>query len=301
MHLTVVLLNWHDEQQTLRCAEAVRSWQTLAPSLVVVDNQSTEASRSVLTAALSPAAVISSPVNLGFAGGNNLGIKRALDEASEFILLLNTDAEIAEAGVSALLTRLQANPHIAIIGPVIDERAKGRSQRLIGGRDIARHANTRIRATMADLSGLAGYPLPEVDYVSGTVLLGRACVFRRVGMLDEAYFFSGEIADFCKRVRDSGQRVCVDLDVAARHDTTQTPERLRQTLYVYYSLRNRFLYVRKHHAGERMRYLAYWIGFGALELMRSIKARKLGKARAIMLALAHGLINRYGDQNARFL
>lgn len=301
MGLTVVLLNWRDQQPTLRCAQAVSGWRTLAPRLVVVDNQATEPSRAALAALSPPAAIVSSPVNLGYAGGNNLGIQLALDEGSDYILLLNTDADIAEAGVSALLARLQADPAISVIGPVIHEQANGTTRCLIGGRDIARHADTRITAPPGDLSTLPGYPLPDVDYVSGTVLLARAAVFRQVGLLDESYFFSGEIADFCKRVRHSGHRVCVDLDVAARHDTAQTSAHLRETLYVYYALRNRFLYVRKHHASEKLGCLAYWTRQGALELLRALRARKAAKARAIVLALMHGLIGRFGDQNARFL
>ena len=118
-------------------------------------------------------------------------------------------------------------------------------------------------------------------------------------MLDENYFFSGEIADFCKRVRDAGYRVCIDLKVQARHHSDHA-EPLRKTLYVYYSLRNRFLYVRKHHRGMRALYFLYWFGVGTLMIGRALIKGQLAKARAICLALLDGLAGRYGNQNAKF-
>jgi GT2 family glycosyltransferase len=301
MSLTVILVNWRGETQTVRCARAVKSWQVLSPALIVVDNESTEATCRTLAAALAPGELICSPVNLGYGGGNNLGIRRALASGRKYILLLNTDAEISEAGVSRLLERLEGNPDISILGPVIHEGHDGGTHCLIGGRDIARYSPTRIAAQSLDFKTLPGYPLHEVDYVSGTVFLARSRVFEEVGLLDEQYFFSGEIADFCKRARDRDHKVCVDLDVEARHDLGQTPPRLRETLYVYYNLRNRLLYVKKHHSSEKMRYFARWAIPGGLALASAIRRWNMPKARAILLALAHGTTNQYGDQNAKFI
>jgi GT2 family glycosyltransferase len=300
MGLTVILVNWRDEKQTLRCVHAVKSWQALKPELLVIDNQSTEATCKTLAAALAPDKLICSPVNLGYGGGNNLGIRRALAAEEKYILLLNSDAEISEEGVSRLLKRLQTNPEISILGPVIHEERDGVTQCLVGGRDIARYPSTRIAVQPGEVKTLPGYPLHEVGYVSGTVFLARCRVFAEIGLLDERYFFSGEIADFCKRARDRGHKVCVDLEVEARHDIGRTPPHIRETLYVYYSLRNRLLYARKHHASEKLRYFTHWAIAGGLELASAIKDWKMAKARAIFLALAHAYTNRYGDQNAKF-
>jgi GT2 family glycosyltransferase len=301
MSLAVILLNWHSEQQTLQCARAIATWQTLKPRLYVVDNESSEASRAALAAVLAPESLLHSPLNLGYAGGNNLGIRRALAAQCRYILLHNSDAEISEAGVSKLVERLNANPQIAVLGPVIRETRDGRSQLLAGGRDIARHMVTRVRMPAGDPKKLAGYPLVEVDYVPGTVFLARADVFTDIGLLDEEYFFSGEIADFCKRVQASGRKVCIDLEIEARHHPGQAAPRMRETLYAYYSFRNRFLFVTRHHTSERTRYFAHWTVIGVLALMRALVLGRAGKARAIGLALADAYAGRYGNRNASFL
>ena len=148
---------------------------------------------------------------------------------------------------------------------------------------------------------MPGYPLNDVDYVPGTVFLARRSVFEQIGLLDEEFFFSGEIADFCKRARNGGHRVCVDLEVEAQHDASETPQAVRETLYVYYSLRNRFLYAKKHYPLEKTKYLALWSRLCLVELGRALAAGKPRKARAILLAIAHGCTGRFGNQNAAFL
>ena len=242
-----------------------------------------------------------SQANLGYAGGNNLGIARALHSGTTFVLLINNDAAIGETDMSRLIDRLQENPIIAIIGPVLHERRHGTVQCYIGGRDIAQNVLTRQAAKLEDLPRMPGYPLCDVDYVPGTVFLVRREVFEQIGHLDEEFFFSGEIADFCKRARDSGHRVCVDLESEAHHDTGETPHKARETLYVYYSLRNRFLYAKKHYPHEKAKYLARWSSLCLVEFSRALATGKLRKARAILLGLAHGCAGRFGNRNAAFL
>lgn len=155
--------------------------------------------------------------------------------------------------------------------------------------------------SLDDTKILRDHPIHAVDYVSGTVFLARSSIFKKIGLLDEEYFFSGEIADFCKRVREKGHKVCVDLEVEALHHTDQMPIHRRETLYVYYGLRNRFLYVRKYYARRKLRYFAYWTMKGTLGFARAVLQWKIAKARAILLAVVHGCRGRYGNQNAAFV
>jgi GT2 family glycosyltransferase len=298
--LSVVLVNWRNEERTIRCIASVRQWQVLKPALAVVDNQSTTSSRKRLAAVLGADELVCSDANLGFAGGNNLGIAHARANPP-FVLLINSDAMIADNAVRGLLDRLRDHPEIAILGPVLHERHDGADRSYAGGRDIVQHALTRQAVDARELAQLPGYPLHDVDYVPGTVMLVRRSLFDEIGLLDERFFFSGEVADFCKRARDRGYRVCIDLAVEAHHNAGETLQSLRDTLYVYYSLRNRLLYARKHYKPERARYLARWLGLCFGEFGKAIVHGRLGRARAILLAVTHGCTNRFGDRNAAFL
>ena len=187
--LSVVIVNWREEEQTLRCIASLRQWATLKPELFVVDNESSEPSRKSLSLALGSNQLICSQANLGYAGGNNLGIARALQSGAPFVLLLNSDASIAEADMIRLVDRLKDNSSIAILGPVLHEWQPGSVQCYIGGKDIAQSILTRQAAEPENLPRVPGYPLNDVDYVPGTVFLARRSVFEQIGLLDEEFFF----------------------------------------------------------------------------------------------------------------
>ena len=300
MSLMIVCLNWNDEARTLQCIRSLRGWTTLNPRILVVDNESTDASHARLSAELDPEELTCSTINLGYSGGNNLGIKRALSEKSDFVLLLNSDAEVAESAIAALVNRLESHPEISILGPVIVEQNADTSKCIVGGRDMAIYPVTRLIAEPDSFSSVIGFPLNEVDYVPGTVFLARGELFSSVGLLDEEYFFSGEIADFCKRARDLGHKACVDLEVSATHVIDQEERDLRNSLYLYYSLRNRFLYISKHYPEERISKTLTWLKTGLRRFLGALINRDTSGARAVFLAIQDGLLNRFGNQNGRF-
>jgi len=242
--------------------------------------------------------LICNPANLGFAGGNNIGISRALDMKSEFVLLLNSDAAVSEAAVSRLLDRLARNPELAIVGPTVEETSKTGVTRFAGGRDVSRHLNTRMPYEPSDADRPGG--LRDADYVPGMVALIRADAFGEIGLLDEDYFFSGELADFCERARERGRRVAVDLSVAASHDSAHSGGGLRDSLYVYYGLRNRFLFVQKHRQAQSLRLTLKWSAVCLLVALRSLLRGNTARARAAFLAMQDGLARRFGNRNSLF-
>ena len=159
MHLTAILLNWRNEEQTLRCLRTLRAWRLFRFELLVVDNQASERSRAALGSVLAPSEIASNETNLGYAGGNNVAIDRALKAGTDYVLLLNSDAEVEEAAIVHLVQRLQGHPEIAVIGPVLIEEDGAHATYQVGGRDIARHPRTRVAVDPLNIDQLAGLPL----------------------------------------------------------------------------------------------------------------------------------------------
>jgi GT2 family glycosyltransferase len=139
-----------------------------------------------------------------------------------------------------------------------------------------------------------------VDYISGSVALFRANFFRQVGLLDETYFFNMEVADLCQRARQQGYATAVDTRVRAQHDVDRSA-RWRNTLYVYYVIRNRFHYIRKHGRGWRLPLLGFWALYGLLLSVKLRLSRQPGPAQAVWLGTLDGLTGRFGGQNERVL
>jgi len=298
MNLAVVILNWNQAVATIRCVEAVAAWTQIAPDIWVVDNASQDGDRDLITKQCPTAHVLASAGNLGYAGGNNLALRRIMSSRADAVLLLNNDAVIAEDQVQHLLTELETHPRLGVVGPLLDERCNHEHVFTTGGRDIARHLGTRHEYAAADLPALiATHRLLDVDYVPGTVALVRVEVFRSVELFDEDYFFSGEMADLCRRARAQGWTSAICTRAWAKHEPGGGA---RSTLYRYYTLRNRFLYSRKYYPSRYALYACFWSAVGLAMAACSLVRSRPAEARAAWRALRDGLSGRFGNRNVAF-
>jgi GT2 family glycosyltransferase len=292
MELAVVILNWNAAGDTVRCVRDVAAWERIRPTILVVDNGSADGSPEAISRECPEVHLIRCPTNLGFAGGNNQGIAEALSMGDAPILLLNNDAWIGESGVIRLLETLQANEQIGLIGPLLFDAAHRDRLLAAGSRDPARHHHSHHRELPT------GGPVHIVECVPGTVIVGRAAVFRTVGLLDEDYFFSSEVADLCLRAVQHDCLSAIDTRARAFHDLGRSSE-LRDTLHAYYIVRNRFLLIRKFHRRWKALFYGFWTLYS---LALSLKVQwdgKLATARAVRLGLADGSRGRFGGQNER--
>lgn len=300
MNLAVIILNWNQAAATIRCVNSLLAWTRAAPEVWVVDNASSDGSRELIPRSCPTVSCLYNDVNLGFAGGNNVALRKIALSKSEAVLLLNNDAMIAEDQALRLLAILRDNPRLGIVGPLLEERKANRRIFLAGGRDIARRLYTRRIYPIAGNAGsTVADSLDPVDYVPGTAALVRVDLLRTVGLLDEAYFFSGEMADFCRRARSSGWTCAISSQSVATHE--QEAGAIRATLYRYYTLRNRFLFVRKHEPACRWRLFVFWLGCGALMAAFAFVRGHPAQARAAWLGLRDGLAGRFGNRNELFL
>lgn len=281
--LAIILLSWNNHSRTTKLIEALSTSIPGADRIFVIDNGSEQVFPKSEHDQVS---VIHNEQNRGFSGGNNRGIEQAMLQGYQYILMLNTDLIIRFSDIEQLLLALNERSSLAVVGPVLQE---GKTL-MYGGRDIGLYLNTRLTEPARDVSNF---------YVPGTVLLIRSRLFDRIGLLDEDYFFSGEVADFCTRARLAGEEIGIDQNTLVRHQVDEVSS-LRDSLYVYYNFRNRFLYVRKFHEQKKVGLFIKWIKMGIVQYAGAIKQLRFNKARAIRLAILHGLLGKFGNQNDRF-
>ena len=290
--LAIIIINWNKALDTLHCLSMISRWSGLKAEVIVVDNGSSHEDLSLLQNAKSRFQLIINVTNRGYAGGNNAGIARALDEGFPYIMLLNSDATISESCVKQLLDCMKHSPDLGMVGPLLEEGGRNYA----GGRNIGVYSKTRILYEPRDSdSGLL-----TVDYVPGSVLLARSEAFEKAGLLDEEFFFSGEIADFCRRVQLAGLKCAVYSGCRASH-TPDMDSTMRETLYNYYTLRNRFLFVRRHFQYTKIFWIMRWILSGIVQIIIALLKRKKGRAYALWLGLWDGVTGRFGDRNAHFI
>lgn len=294
MKLAVIILNWNAADDTIRCIQHIANWQTLRPTIWVVDNASLDADIEKIVHNCPGIHLIRNSTNLGYAGGNNRALEAILEQSNPFILLINNDAQIEEGALKRLLNTLEAHPQVGIVGPLLFDAEERERLLTAGGQNLVHHLTSHISTLTGEKQ------VQVVDYIPGTVMLIRAELFRRVGLLDEAYFFSGEIPDWCHRAKFAGYLSAINTEARAYH-TVSRSSNFRETLYTYYIIRNRFLFIRKFYRASKVILFSFWTLYS---LALSLKVQWEGKnptATAIRLGLSDGLKGRFGDQNERVM
>jgi len=290
--LAIIIINWNKALETLNCLSTISRWSGLKVEVIVVDNGSSHEDLSLLRSAESRFQLTVNETNRGYAGGNNAGITKALNEGFPYIMLLNSDATISECCVKQLLDCMKHSLDLGVLGPLLEEGGSNYA----GGRNIGVYSRTRILYEPHENDS----ELLAVDYVPGSVLLARREAFEKAGLLDEEFFFSGEIADFCRRVQLAGHKCAVYTGCRASHrpdmDTT-----MRETLYNYYTLRNRFLFIRRHFRYAKFFWSLRWTLDGMVQIVIALLKGKRKRAHALWLGLRDGVTGRFGDQNAQFI
>ncbi|MEJ2720212.1 MAG: glycosyltransferase family 2 protein, partial [bacterium] len=205
--VAVVVLTWNGKSLTLDCLESLTASTYENIQIIVVDNASTDGTADAVEAQYGGrVTVLVNSANLGFAGGNNVGIRHAVADGAEYVMLLNNDTLVDPDLVDRLVDAISRADDIGIVGPKI-YYASPRDQIWYAGGEInlargtARHIG--IRETDA-----GQYDTPsEVDYVTGCALMVRREVIEKIGVLDTAFKAYFEDADFCMRARAHGYRV----------------------------------------------------------------------------------------------
>jgi hypothetical protein len=150
--------------------------------------------------------VIANRENLGFAGGNNVGIRHALESGAEYVLLLNNDTVVDPELIDHLLRPFREDAGVGITGPKIYYYTPSDQIWFAGGRIYLGRGTSRHIGIRQTDDGRFDRPA-EVDYVTGCALMASREVYERCGLLDPSYVAYYEDADFCMRARRAGFRV----------------------------------------------------------------------------------------------
>ena len=229
--------------------------------------------------------------NRGFAGGNNVGIERALRGGASHILLLNNDTLVHPMFLQPLLEGLAA-PEIGVVGPKIYCHPDATRLWFAGGRiDWRTGRQWHLGADEID-HGQRDAPL-EVDYITACCLLAPADVFRTIGGLDERYFIYFEEADWNLRAQRHGYR-CRYIPGSRIWHKVSRAMKTGSPISDYYYARNRLMFFRSHApVRHRVRLIALYTA-RSLRYAYTLRSQGLTQNAA---AVARGIVDFY---RARF-
>ena len=207
--LWIVVLNWNglrDTRSLLPTLAACRMPAGWKQHTLVVDNGSSDGSVDTLRREFPDVELLPLPDNRWFAGGNNPGIRKALDAGADAIMLLNNDTRADPGMLEHLLLALEQDPGAGAAAPLIYFGVPTRRIWYAGGRcnpDLGLTSHRGIR----ELDEGQYRKIEDTGYLTGCCLLAWRRVWEKVGVLDEQYFIYAEDADWSLRARHAGYRM----------------------------------------------------------------------------------------------
>lgn len=294
MNKAVVIVNWNGRSLLDACIGSVLEQTSPADEIFLVDNGSSDGSVEYVHQAWPSVSVIEAGANLGFAGGNNLGIRQALALGAEAILLLNNDAQLLPETLERLAAALEREgPSVWAAAPKILYRSMPDVIWSAGGGfDWWRGVSVDRGLNQRDAGQ---YDTPEsVPSATACCVLIRSDAFRRIGFLDEDYFMYFEDADFSARMGEAGGRIIYEPAARVLHDvfgsSGGTPRR-PSPVALYYSTRNRSQFISRH-APDPLRGVVAHCFTIASRVVRLLQAFTGGR-REEAAAIGQGLYDAY--------
>lgn len=296
--VAVVILNWNNTPDTLACLRSVIALDYPVTHIIVVDNGSTDDSVSQIREAFPGIEILETGENLGYTGGNNVGIRYALSQEADYIWLLNDDSLVAKDALSSLIWAANVHPDAGFLGPMVRIKEKPDHILFAGGfLDPDMHLQHR---GLGEIDQGQYRDVIEVDYLSGCALLVRRSAVEKVGLLDERFFTYGEDVEWCYRGKQAGIKVLFVPQAVVWHPDTQQRD-ISSPRVMYYSTRNHLLFLRKHRAGIRSMSRT-WLRNSAWLLNWSLNPRQhhsRAKRDALWSAMRDFVFGRFG-RNSKF-
>ncbi len=259
--VAIIILNWNGWADTLECLGSLNRLDYDNFEIILIDNGSKESlnfARDIENQFSNlKIELILSEENLGFAGGNNQGIKIALERGTDYVLLLNNDTTVEPDFLKKLIEAGEKNKSYGIFGPVIYYSDEAEKIWFAGGQ--FNWLKTRGSHIVTKPSG----ELKKVDYITGCCLLVKKEVIERIGLLSEDYFLYYEDGDWCLRAQKAGYS-CGSVSLAKIYHKQSRSTQEFSYPYIYYHSRNGLIFSYRH--GLRLlTYLAsVWIFFKQL-------------------------------------
>lgn len=202
----LIILNYCGYEDTCECIDSIREINYDNSRILIVDNDSQDGSYDKLLKQYPTIEIIQTGKNLGYAGGNNVGIKYALNKKAEYVGILNNDIGVEKNFLSRIIAKMEENHKIGIAGPAICEWDS----------DIIQSCGASINyMTSESKCFMAGEDYKKIskedregDYVGGACLIVRREVFDKISLLPENYFLFFEETEFCVRAKKYGYLVC---------------------------------------------------------------------------------------------
>lgn len=243
----IIILNYNNANDTIECINSIRiatkNCNSYAYHIIIVDNASSDDSVMILQNFIgNDIELVVASQNLGYAAGNNIGIRHALRYDPDYLVILNNDTVIDRNTISCCIKALENDNNLGIAGPVILNYGTNIIQS--SGADVDFYKLISIPCNADKVY----YPKNTVeyhDYVGGACLVFNAELIKKIGYLPEQYFLFWEETEWCILAQRSGKKVGCVYNASIQHKGSATIKRTN-TKSDYYLERNRVIFSKRN-------------------------------------------------------
>ncbi|OUM90033.1 glycosyltransferase family 2 protein [Parageobacillus thermoglucosidasius] len=305
----IIVINYNGYDDTVECIESLIKLRYPNRKIYIVDNCSPDLSGKRLKKYVSQIEnveidFIQSNINLGFSGGNNLAIKKAINQdGMDFIWLVNNDAIVDKDSLTYLVDAMKSDKSLGMVSSRIYYYNSNKWW-FIGGY-IDKWGNIGQITNENEVNVNLNDKYYETDYITGCSLLARTKMIREIGLLNEDFFMYFEDTEWCVRAKKNGWKIgCAPNSImwhkvsASTNSQLNNPSPLKQ----YYQLRNH-LYMIQYLFPKNKRFIPYLIRVyrmirrcGGI-LFRSYETDKVLKLKSVWDAFVDFLNGKKGSLN----
>lgn len=241
--MSIVTVNYNGYKDTCELIDSIPFEDSM--EVIVVDNGSQEDEANILQTKFPYIKAIRSDHNLGFAGGNNVGIKAA---TGKYLFLINNDTTFKKFNPQLLIRRLESSPKIGMVCPKI-RFAWGNNPIQFAGYTPLSPITVRNKAIGFGEEDKGQYDTPrQTPYAHGAAMMIRREVIDKVGLMPECYFLYYEELDWSMMITRAGYEIWYEPACTIYHKESQSTGQ-NSPLRTYYITRNRLLLVKRNLKG----------------------------------------------------
>jgi len=241
---SIITVNYNQPEVTLAFLESVKkNLSTADIEIILIDNGSVEDHGASFKACYPGLQYVRSDVNLGFAGGNNLGLKIA---SGEYILMLNNDTEVIEDFIEELIKEMVAYPEIGILSPLIlyfdqPELIQYAGFTQMNYMTCRNKTIGLLESNKQQYTNFSG----ETAFCHGAAMMCRKADIMNVGLMPEVYFLYYEELDWCEQFKRAGKKIWFTGKTHIFHKESVSVGK-ESILKTYFITRNRILFIRRN-------------------------------------------------------
>lgn len=256
--VSIITINYNQALVTCALLDSLRKVSYPDVEVIVVDNGSGEDATPIIPPDYPEVKFIRSEENLGFAGGNNLGVKAS---TGKYLMFLNNDTEVHPEFIEPLVTFFENNPKAGVASSKIIYYNSGEIIQYAGSTSINPFTGRNKRLGFMEKDRGQHDTLQETDLAHGAAMMVPRAVIDKVGMMAEFFFLYYEEIDWCETIKKAGYKIYYVPASKIYHKESMSVGK-KSTLKTYYMTRNRVLFMRRHTTGlTKIFWLLFFMSF----------------------------------------